>query len=233
MNAKKQFSREFTLIELLVVIAIIAILASMLLPSLGRARDMARSSACQGNFKQIGVLVSSYIDDTGGWLPACGTSGHNYWRFLLAPYLGMNVTSVADKKLATSVFRCPSWVNQSIVGSCNQSGYCWNSTYLGRIDSAWAVPMVKLSKVPKPSETIAAGDSTDWVSNTAPGEWDMETLYTPGNASMFTPDKYPVGDRHMKGINFLWVDLHVSWMAQKAIMQGKNSDVNWYYKVNK
>ena len=58
----------FTLVELLVVIAVIAILASLLLPSLARAREMAKVSSCKNNLKQFGLITANYVDENGGWL---------------------------------------------------------------------------------------------------------------------------------------------------------------------
>ena len=63
---KKQ--KTFTLIELLVVIAIIGILASMLLPTLGKARKTAQQAVCVSNFKQIGVAINMYTDDNEDYM---------------------------------------------------------------------------------------------------------------------------------------------------------------------
>ncbi|RYG69396.1 DUF1559 domain-containing protein, partial [bacterium] len=86
--------RAFTLIELLVVIAIIAILAAILFPVFGRARENARRSSCQSNLKQIGLAIEQYKNDFDGYtLPATqdvnGTTsgGNRSWPSLIFSYV--------------------------------------------------------------------------------------------------------------------------------------------------
>lgn len=109
--------RLFTLIELLVVIAIIAILASLLLPALQRAREQALAAACLGNQRQVGLMFHFYEQESGGYLPprrANPTSGQYPtvgWKFLLDPGL-TEVKTVFDtgnaaQRTYTTPFLCP------------------------------------------------------------------------------------------------------------------------------
>jgi len=110
--------RAFTLVELLVVIGIIALLISILLPSLSRAREQAKRVQCASNMRQIGLAVLGYNNENKGWFPRASADAGNgfsnddwiFWDPGRAPIRdqGALVKFLGDKFFVEAHYRCPS-----------------------------------------------------------------------------------------------------------------------------
>jgi len=231
----------FTLIELLVVIAIIAILASMLLPALSKAKQKAAQTYCISNLKQLGYGFMMYIGDNNDAFPGTGSRGTYdyhaedwiYWRTNTKVYPPVTQSPIARHlgSVQSNLFRCPFDRDNSerIRDTGGAPGpYFYSYSLLSQdlvngtfnpgmatiVDKNNKVFIYKLGTVRNPAgKTMLAEEQTSHKAS--------ESIDVGGSSSIINDGRYvPPGDlitlRHNKRGNITFADGHVTNVRPKV-----------------
>ena len=214
----------FTLVELLVVIGIIGVLVALLLPTLGKARESARTVKCMSNLRQLGLATTMYCGEAKGYLPyPTTTKGEQMlWYNVLDPYLQAKAN---DARTGVAAGRSYREYKQCVVFESFDGGkFTGNQDQLKEFSRTYKMnsmlrhnnpyAQARVTEVPNQTNFVYIGDATS-MDQTGP----IENQWENGQFSMEVNDRTQAGPalRHKDGANILFVDGHAETMYLPTI----------------
>jgi prepilin-type N-terminal cleavage/methylation domain-containing protein len=203
--------RGFTLVELLVVIGIIALLISILLPALGRAREAAQRTACLSNIRQLGIAMQQYANDNKDFIPI-GYMSQKQFSYVVN-WNNANGTRVSQMGFLVSgnvisdgkAFYCPSEQDPQLSYDTPANPWPFGKN---PVDPHLTTPGLGHTRFGYMARPVA-----DWPTSGPFFPSPMAKKSQLGNKALladFVTDKKIIEARHKKGVNVLYG----SWAGQ-------------------